>query len=162
MIKAIWTPSPNYTEKAIPRLISLIVLHATATDSWQSPLAWLTNKNSGVSAHFLISKEGQLYQLVDIANVAWHAGESSWNGVKMVNKFSVGIELVNKDDGVDPYPFPQLETCADVCVDICKKYSLCTTDVVGHADIAPGRKPDPVGFVWNKFREMLLARGLGA
>lgn len=159
--KSTWLPSPNFTPKSLPRKITCVVIHATATDSKESPLGWLTNKNSGVSAHYLIDRLGMIYYLVDEANVSWHAGNSQWKGEMMCNKFSVGVELVNGNDGIMPYPPEQLDSCADLTAAICKDHNITASDVVGHCDIAPGRKTDPAGFPWGIFREMLLMRGLG-
>ena len=158
---AIWRQSPHY-RVAPNRDITLVVLHATATPTSQSPLAWLTNPESKVSAHYLIDTDGTLYQLVAERDVAWHAGESEWKGLKHVNHFSIGIELVNTNDGRQPYLPSQLAACTELCLQICNDYGLTSADVVAHAQIATpaGRKNDPVGFPWPQFRASLQKAGL--
>jgi len=153
---AIQSPSPNFKPFKIgERPIRCVVIHATATNGIDSPRMWLCNPESKVSAHYLIGKDGLTYQLVDDNNVAWHAGESEWAGEKWVNGFSIGIELVNKNDGKDPYPVKQLGVCTRLVAALCKEHNIGLKNVVAHADIAPGRKNDPLGFPWGDFRNAL-------
>jgi len=154
MIDVEWVPSPNFRRT---RDVSCIVIHATATDGIDSPLTWLCNKESGVSAHYLIGLDGKVYQLVNEADIAWHAGESSWRGKKNVNLFSIGIELVNKNDGKSPYPEKQIDACVEIVKELMDEYKISANDVVGHLHIAPGRKTDPAGFPWDIFRKKLAA-----
>jgi len=155
----IFKQSPNY--KAVPnRAITLIVLHATATDRIESPLAWLTDSMSKVSAHYLLGRDGTLYQLVAERDVAWHAGQSEWKGKQNCNQFSIGIELVNDNSGNMAYPPAQLDVCLDLVADLCKRYSLTRGDVASHATISPIRKNDPQGFPWQEFRERLQKEGI--
>lgn len=158
--KSIWQPSPNFTPKDPGRVVSCVILHATATSGKDSPLEWLCDPQSMVSIHYLIDTLGAIYHLVHEQNIAWHAGQSSFNGLNNVNEFSVGIELVNANDGIMPYPIPQLSSCAELVADICKDYNIAIASVVGHADIAPGRKTDPMNFPWDDFKLMLADRGL--
>jgi N-acetyl-anhydromuramyl-L-alanine amidase AmpD len=136
------------------------VIHATATAGKDSPLEWLCDKASKVSAHYLIDCFGTIYHLVHEQNVAWHAGESEWDNKPNVNHFSVGIELVNANDGKMPYTDAQVGACADLVGAICNEHGIAIKDVVGHKDIAPGRKTDPAGFPWDDFKLMLSDRGL--
>lgn len=147
-------PSPNY--RSTPgRRPTCIVIHATATPGLASPLAWLCDPASKVSAHYLIDKSGVVYQLVHEEDVAWHAGMSFWNGKPDVNAFSIGIELVNANNGADPYPEPQIMACAQLVRAQCEEYGIAPRDVVGHLDVAPGRKDDPRGLDLNAFRARL-------
>src|SRR3990167_6933791 len=100
--------SPNY-RAGNKRKITCVILHATARSGIVSPLEWLTSPQSKVSAHYLIGKDGKIYQLVDDEDIAWHAGISYWRGKENVNTFSVGIELVNANDGKDSYPQAQID-----------------------------------------------------
>lgn len=146
-----WIPSKNFT-KAKAREITCVVLHATATSGMNSPLDWLANPASKVSAHYLIGKDGYCVQLVNEDDIAWHAGESEWKGRKHVNGFSIGIELVNANDGKDPWLDDQFEACAKLCAAILPDYGLDVMDIIRHLDIAPGRKTDPAGFPLDDFR----------
>lgn len=161
-MRIIQKPSPNFTRTKAPRDIWAIIIHATATKGLASPLEWLTLPASKVSAHYLIDLNGDIYQLVGEPDIAWHAGKSQWRGRDGVNSFSVGIELVNANDGIQLYSQDQLECCADLVADISKRRGVHACDVVGHADIAPGRKNDPFAFPWGEFRGGLALRGVPA
>lgn len=157
-----WCPSPNFTAGAKQRGVTCVVVHATATSRLDSAKEWLTDPKSEVSAHYLIDRDGTIYHLVHESNVAWHAGESSWKGMetvankktgtKSVNACSVGVELVNANDGVMDYPKAQVGACAALVAEICRDYDVAPEDVIGHLDIAPGRKTDPAHFPWLDLR----------
>ena len=152
--------SPNFTPRDPGRAVRCVIIHATATMQKESPLSYLCDPSSKVSAHYLIDQLGAIYHLVHEQNIAWHAGVSEFDGQSNVNNFSVGIELVNPNDGKAEYPKEQLISCADLVADICKDNTLPARSVIGHADIAPGRKTDPAGFPWDDFRAMLVLRGI--
>ena len=147
---SIWTPSPNFYHGRI-KTVSLIVIHATETEGIESPLSWLCLPTSRVSSHYLIAPDGVVHHLVHESDIAWHAGVSSWRGQSNVNEFSVGIELV----GVNSYTPAQISACSKLVKCLLKDYSLSVGDVVGHLDIAPGRKTDPACFPWSEFRDSL-------
>lgn len=157
---SLWCPSPNYRTPPTQRQISCVVVHATATSGLDSPKEWLCNPQSDVSAHYLIGLDGTILHLVHESNIAYHAGESEWKGVPQVNHYSVGIELVNANDGVMPYPEEQLAACAALVAAVCLDYGVKLEDVVGHLDVAPGRKTDPAAFPWDDFRGRLRAAGV--
>ena len=92
-----------------------------------------------VSAHFLLRRDGELIQFVSCAQRAWHAGLSNWNGRQRCNDFSLGIEL----EGCDEMPFEtaQYGALRELIRTLCVAYPI--EAVVGHSDIAPGRKTDP-------------------
>ncbi len=105
-----------------------------------------------VSAHFLIRRRGEIVQFVPCAKRAWHAGESRHAGRERCNDFSVGIELEGTDDIA--YADPQYEALAGLAAALIARYPIA--DVVGHCDIAPGRKTDPgPAFDWPRLRAML-------
>ena len=158
--KYTWLPSPNFTPKNPGRSISCIVLHATATSGKNSALEWLCNPQSKVSAHYLIDRLGMIYQLVIDQNIAWHAGQSEWKGKPNVNTFSIGIELVNSNDGIMLYPEEQIKACVGLCHSAIEEYKINLNDIVGHCDIAPIRKNDPLNFPWHEFRTMLINLGI--
>jgi AmpD protein len=109
-----------------------------------------------VSAHFFIRRDGELIQFVSTEQRAWHAGVSSWRGREGCNDFSIGIEL----EGCDTLPFEavQYERLADLVKVLRERYPI--EEVVGHADIAPGRKTDPGPFFdWEMLRRQLRAAG---
>lgn len=108
-----------------------------------------------VSAHFLIRRRGELCQFVGTDRRAWHAGVSQFQGRERCNDFSIGIEL----EGVDhsPYESTQYAMLARVIAVLCRSYPHLTPDrVVGHCDIAPGRKSDPgPAFDWPRLRSLV-------
>ena len=112
-------------------------------------------KDLRVSAHLLIRRDGELVQFVPFQERAWHAGESCFEGREQCNDFSIGVELEGTDE--QPYETVQVERLAEVVRTLCAAYpGLSPQRVVGHSDIAPGRKTDPgPHFDWEGFRELL-------
>ncbi len=111
-----------------------------------------------VSAHYFIRRDGSVVQFVPAHRRAWHAGVSSWRGRERCNDFSLGIEL----EGCDELPFPDIQyiRLARLIRLLCKHFPI--EEVVGHADIAPGRKTDPGPcFDWLRLARMLPRRLLG-
>jgi N-acetylmuramoyl-L-alanine amidase len=135
--------SPNHGATMKPRII---VIHFTDDNDLQGALSWLTTRESGVSAHLVIAKSGTVYQLVPFNTVAWHAGASSYEGTPGVNKFSIGIENVGVGD---EWPKAQVEANRQVIAALSEAYEI--EDVVGHEDVAPGRKVDPgPNYPWDE------------
>jgi N-acetyl-anhydromuramoyl-L-alanine amidase len=108
-----------------------------------------------VSAHVLIRRDGELVQFVPFRLRAWHAGVSSHEGRSACNDFSIGIELEGTD--VDPYEAPQYAAAAHLVRALCVAYpALAPERIVGHSDVAPGRKTDPgAAFDWMRLRRLL-------
>jgi AmpD protein len=110
-----------------------------------------------VSSHLLIDREGNITQFVPFNKRAWHAGVSEFQGRQRCNDFSIGIEL----EGADHIPFSDIQysVLAAVTQQILSQYPLISRDkIVGHSDIAPGRKTDPgEAFDWDRYR--LLFKG---
>ena len=108
-----------------------------------------------VSAHFLIRRNGALLQFVPCARRAWHAGVSAWQGRERCNDFSIGVELEGTDDV--PYAGAQYAMLARLAKALRRRYPI--DDIVGHSDIAPGRKTDPgPAFDWARLRRLAGAR----
>lgn len=107
-----------------------------------------------VSAHFFIRRDGSLLQYVSCLDRAWHAGVSSWDSVEGCNDYSIGIELEGCDD-IDYTP-EQYLSLAQVSLNLCIEYQIPLDRIVGHCDIAPGRKTDPgASFDWSYFKSIL-------
>ena len=108
-----------------------------------------------VSSHFLIRRDGKILQFVPVARRAWHAGDSKFKGKNAVNDFSIGIEL----EGMENSSFEsiQYESLTVLTRLLMNTYPAITLDrIVGHSDIAAGRKTDPGPyFDWHRFREKL-------
>ena len=148
---AIAVPSPNHNA----RRPNFVIIHDTSNDSVAPALRTLTDPAREVSSHYLIGRDGTLYQLVDESRRAWHAGASNWQGRENCNNFSIGIEL----EGCDTMPFEpaQYERLAVLIVELERRYPI--EAVVGHSDIAPGRKTDPGPFFdWKRLDVMCKQR----
>lgn len=164
--KATQIASTNHDARPVDRKISLIVIHNISLPPQQyggNGISQLftnqLNPNEHpyyaeihtlkVSSHFLIRRDGELVQFVSCLERAWHAGVSSWKGVERCNDFSIGIELEGSD--FDAFESPQYQTLKNLVNTLKKTYSI--DDVVGHSDIAPGRKTDPGPyFDWTKLK----------
>ena len=108
-----------------------------------------------VSAHFLIRRDGELVQFVGCSERAWHAGVSSWKGRERCNDFSIGIELEGTDE--KPYAAAQYTMLARLVRALKRVYPIAA--VVGHSDIAPGRKTDPgQAFDWARLARLTAPR----
>jgi N-acetylmuramoyl-L-alanine amidase len=151
-------PSPNWDERAEP--ISMVVLHYTDMPSVDAALTRLCDPASKVSAHYVISEEGEVTRLVDESKRAWHAGRSFWRGKSNVNGASIGIELHNPGHtcGYRPFPDAQIEALVPLLHRIVQAYDIPRANVVGHSDVAPQRKLDPGElFPWERLAEYRLA-----
>lgn len=136
---ATWVPSPNHD---IRRPV-LIVLHFTNQHSVQESLDTLRTANSGgpVSAHYLVGADGRIYQLVADQLRAWQAGPGRWGTITDLNSASIGIELDN--DGAAPFAQPQIDSLLRLLADLTTRLHIPRTQIIGHEDLAPGRKDDP-------------------
>tara|TARA_B100000941_G_scaffold289858_1_gene270253 strand:- start:133 stop:843 length:711 start_codon:yes stop_codon:yes gene_type:complete len=146
--------SSNFSKKQRKKKdIKFIIIHYTGMQSEIESLKRLKNLRSKVSCHYLISRKGIITQIVKDKNIAWHAGKSKWNYFKNLNKFSIGIELVNKGHklGYESFPSVQIQTLIKLCKFLKKKYNIKPVNFLGHSDIAPLRKIDPgEKFPWQK------------
>lgn len=149
--------SPNHSSRN-GRAIGMIVVHATAGKK-AGDIQTLTNDKvplkKRVSCHYYITKDGTIYQLVDDSDAAWHAGASSWMGLDSedIQLISIGIELENLNDGVDPYPDVQYRALVALTRDLVNRHRIPGEMLVRHVDIAPKRKTDPRGFPWQRFKQ---------
>lgn len=143
-----WYPSVNFDA----RKPNFIVLHHTSDDTVDEALRTLTDPQRRVSAHYLIGRHGNVIQLVEESQRAWHAGVSSWGGLTDLNSASIGIELDN--NGTEPFAEAQLSALVVLLGEIVARHGIPATNVLGHGDIAPQRKADPgVLFPWKRLAE---------
>ena len=141
-------PSPNFGERKEGAVVDMLVLHYTGMPDDAQALEWLCNPESEVSAHYFIHRDGTVEQLVDEACRAWHAGVSHWKGEGDINSRSIGIEIAN--GGEDDYPAEQIASLIVLAKDIAKRHNIPAYRILGHSDVAPGRKIDPgVHFPWK-------------
>jgi AmpD protein len=166
---AIQIPSPNCDERPEDASINLLVVHNislppgqfggdavvqlfTNVLDYSAHAFYETLRVLKVSAHFLIRRDGALIQFVPCTRRAWHAGPSNWCGRERCNDYSLGVELEGADD--QAYAEPQYRRLAELAVVLRRHYPI--VDIVGHSDIAPGRKTDPgPAFDWGHLRALL-------
>jgi N-acetylmuramoyl-L-alanine amidase len=145
--------SPNYDARPEGTEIDTLVLHYTGMETGEAALQRLCDSTSKVSAHYFIHENGNVINLVDEGNRAWHAGVAFWRGETDINARSIGIELVNPGHafGYREFPEAQLTALGDLSLDILSRPSIPARNVVGHSDIAPTRKQDPgERFPWQR------------
>ena len=140
-------------KKRLKRQIKLIVFHYTGMQSKVEALKKLCKSKSKVSCHYFIDEIGNIARLVPEKFSAWHAGKSSWKDFKFLNKFSIGIELVNPGHnfGYRKFSKKQIYSLKKISKKIIAKYNIIDSNIVGHSDIAPLRKKDPgEKFPWKE------------
>jgi len=145
--------SPNFSERT--EQIEYVILHFTELP-FREAITKLCDKASEVSSHYLIKENGEIFQLVEDKNIAWHAGKSSWHGKEKLNQNSVGIELDNL--GNKEFSKKQMNSCVKLCKELSSKYNIPKENFIGHSDVAPERKIDPgIFFNWK----LLSKKGIG-
>jgi N-acetylmuramoyl-L-alanine amidase len=143
-----WQASPNFDA----RRPNFVVLHHTSNRTQHEALYTLTHPERKVSAHYLVGRDGEIVQLVEEKERAWHAGASWWGGNTDVNSISIGIELDN--DGFEPFADAQIDALLALLADVIGRNHIPGANVLGHADVAPGRKTDPSArFPWRRLAE---------
>ncbi len=165
-------PSPNCDARPPGVEVDLLVIHGISLPPGSFGGPWIErlflNRLPGdrhpdfepihelrVSSHLLIRRDGGLIQFVPLNLRAWHAGVSCFQGRERCNDFSIGIELEGTDE--TPYTDRQYQVLAKVTGQIFHLFPAITNErIVGHSDIAPGRKTDPgPAFDWRKYRALL-------
>ena len=139
-LKIAQKPSKNF-DKLKDRRIKYVIIHYTGMKDQKSAIKRLQSKVAKVSCHYLISRVGKVYQMVQDQDVAWHAGKSKWGKDINLNSKSIGIELVNK--GFQNFPNKQIFALIKILKNLKKKYKIKPSYILGHEDISPGRKTDP-------------------
>jgi hypothetical protein len=159
----------NFTQNCEDRKdgkeVQYLILHYTGCTATVAAARWLDpspNLEGGrLSTHYLVDERGRITQFVHEHKRAWHAGRSYWRGETDINSTSIGIEIENLGEYADYPPFnnDQIAVVIDLCADILKRHpGITPMNVLGHSDIAPGRKLDPgPNFPWAR----LAAAGIG-
>lgn len=170
--QARWAPSPNADDRPPGTVIDAVIIHGISLPPGEFGGPWIehlfTNRLEPsahpyfeeiaalrVSSHLLIRRPGELVQYVSFARRAWHAGASCLDGRTCCNDFSIGIELEGTDDL--PYEEIQYQRLAQVLRALMRTYPAISPErIVGHCDVAPGRKTDPgEAFDWRRLRASL-------
>lgn len=149
-------PSVNCSSRRSGALPDMVVLHYTAMATCDDARTRLCDPKTEVSAHYLISECGEVMALVPEELRAWHAGAGSWGAVSDVNSRSIGVELANI--GAAPFPERQMAALEAVLADVMQRWHIPAQRVIGHSDMAPGRKGDPgARFDWRRLARAGLA-----
>lgn len=154
-MKIVTKISPNQNERANGQTPSVLILHYTGTKTAQeADEVYMTPDR--VSPHYMIDRDATITRYVDEEKRSWHAGLSSWAGQKDINSTSIGIEVVNggHEAGLPDFPDVQIAGLIELINDIRSRWAIADHDVLGHSDIAPGRKIDPgEKFPWTKLHQ---------
>jgi N-acetylmuramoyl-L-alanine amidase len=143
----LYHPSPNFDKRPEGTAVDTVVVHATVFNTLDEVINHFSRPDTKVSSHYTIDRDGSVVSHVPENERAWHAGISKMkDGRTDVNNFSIGIELVNLNDGKDPFPTDQIQALRDLLKSIMTRHSI--RYVVPHYACAepPGRKSDPAGF----------------
>ena len=167
-----WLASPYWNDRPAGCEVDLLVLHAitlpaglfstkhikalfTGTLQYDADPSFASLKGLEVSAHFVVDRSGGVTQFVACDKRAWHAGVSEWQGRPNCNDYAIGIEMVG--DEQHPFTAAQYREVARLCRALMLRYpGIHAARIVGHQDVAPGRKWDP-GCMWDwpRFRRSL-------
>lgn len=147
-----WASAIHYDN----RKPNFVIIHHTSQNSTAQTVRTFQLTHTKVSSHYVIGRDGQVIQMLNDYERAWHAGKSKWGSVTDMNSASIGIELDN--NGRDPFPESQIDALLILLDTLKSKYLIPQLNFIGHADIAPTRKDDPnVNFPWKRLAE----RGFG-
>ena len=154
--------SPNFNAiKRIKKNIKFIIIHYTGMEYESSALNRLCDIKTKVSAHYFIKKSGSIINLVPPIYEAWHAGKSSWKGLKSLNKYSIGVEIQNSGhyNKYENFTQKQIISTKKLLKYLMNKYKVKSKNVLGHSDIAPDRKKDPgEKFPWKELAKSKLSQ----
>ncbi len=176
--------SPNFNARRGADKPSMIILHYTGMETAKAALEKMCDPESEVSAHYMIDEDGSILQLVEDEHRAWHAGVAHWAGETDINSHSIGIEIVNpghefgypgsesdhlgnefsySGNGIvnpghefsyQPFPERQIEQVSALCKIKIEEWGISPACILGHSDVAPGRKADPGElFPWQRLAE---------
>ncbi len=143
-----WVGTVNFSL----RKPDFIIIHHTAQDSLSQTLKTFTIEKTQVSAHYVIGRNGEIVHMLNDYLRAHHAGVGKWGANQDLNSSSIGIELDN--NGNEPFADDQINSLIALLTKLKADYKIPTANFIGHADIAPSRKPDPnINFPWQKLAD---------
>lgn len=135
---------------------NFVMIHHTAQDSLAQTIKTFTIARTGVSSHYVVSRDGKVVQMVNDYLRAQHAGAGKWGNETDMNSASIGIEMDNNGT-TDEWTDAQIISLCKLLATLKKKYNIPTANFIGHSDYAPGRKNDPKNFPWK----ILAKKGFG-
>ncbi|WP_200975901.1 N-acetylmuramoyl-L-alanine amidase [Echinicola sp. 20G] len=144
----LWVGTTNFSI----RKPNFVIIHHTAQDSLEQTIRTFTLSRTQVSSHYVVSKDGEIVQMLNDYLRSWHAGRGKWGHDTDLNSSSIGIELDN--NGSEPFTEAQIESLLRLLKRLKEDYNIPTANFIGHADIAPARKVDPSAyFPWKRLAE---------
>jgi len=143
-----WIASVNFGI----RKPNFVIIHHTAQDSLEQTIKTFHSVKAGTSAHYVIGRTGKVVHMVNDYLRANHAGVGKWGKDTDLNSSSIGIEMDN-NGLTDIWTDAQINSLIKLLTTLKKKYNIPTANFIGHADIAPKRKPDPANFPWKKLAD---------
>lgn len=147
-LKTYYIPTVNFSS----RKPDFVIIHHTAQDSLAQTIKTFTLERTQVSSHYVVGRDGEVVQMLNDELRAWHAGNSKWGNNSDMNSCSIGIELDN--NGTEPFSDAQINSLLILLAKLKTTYNIPTANFIGHADIAPKRKPDPsILFPWKKLAD---------
>ena len=159
-IKQFYSINFDATERKKEK-IKFLVFHYTGMKSEKTAFRRLCDEDSKVSCHYFIKKNGSIINLVPDKYISWHAGISNWKDLKLINKYSIGVEIHNPghQHGYKNFNKQQINAIKHLSLKLAKKYKFKKNNFLGHSDISPDRKRDPgEKFPW----ELLSKYRIGA
>ena len=143
-----WVGTTNFNL----RKANYVIIHHTAQDSVEQTLRTFTLPRTSVSSHYVISDDGEIFQMLNDYYRGWHAGVGKWGNNTDLNSSSIGIELDN--NGFEPFSEAQIQSLIELLGVLKERHKIPTANFIGHSDIAPSRKVDPnANFPWERLAE---------
>ena len=135
----------NYSFRKKNKTVKFIIIHYTGMKTLKSAYSRLHSEKSNVSAHYLISRSGYIFNLLCPGIQAWHAGKSQWKNDRNLNYNSIGIELENKghEYGYNFFTKHQYTSLKKLIIFLSRNFYIKDEDIIFHSDISPNRKKDP-------------------
>ena len=131
--------STNFDKRK--KKISFLIIHYTETKTLEQAILLLTDPKRKVSCHYLVDLNGKIFNLVDLKNRAWHAGESKWKNFTDLNSHSIGIEVVYPGEKSNSeFKQKQIKELINLIIFLKKKFKINNDRILGHSDIAPLKK----------------------
>ena len=154
-MQCVAAPSPNFDDRSPDTPVDILLMHYTGMQTGAAAVARLTDPDARVSSHYTVDEGGTIYAHVPEDKRAWHAGVSYWAGARDINARSIGIEIVNPghEYGYRAFPHVQTDALLELGRGIAARHQISPVDILGHSDIAPGRKTDPgPAFIWSEIK----------
>ena len=135
----------NYSFREKNKIVKFIVIHYTGMKTLKLAYHKLSKNNSNVSIHYLISRNGNIFNLLCPKFKAWHSGKSKWKNYVNINNYSIGIELENKghEFGYTNFSNKQYSSLKKLIFFLKYNFQILDENIIFHSDIAPNRKQDP-------------------